>query len=94
MTKPNGHGQSESIITFPCDFTLKIVGKSEGDFEKIVLAIVREHFPTVTSSHIQKKFSKDQNYLSLSVTVYARSKMELDALYQSLSSTKEVLMVL
>lgn len=94
MTKPNGHATSESVIQFPCDFTLKIVGKSEGHFEKIALAIIKEHFPETSPSHIQKKFSKDKNYLSLSVTVHAISKMQLDALYQALSSTKEILMVL
>lgn len=94
MTKPNGHDTLESVIQFPCDFTLKIVGKSEGDFEKIVLMIIKKHFPETPSSCIQKKFSKDKNYLSLSVTVFATSKMQLDSLYQALSSTKEILMVL
>lgn len=94
MTKPNGHATSESVIQFPCDFTLKIMGKSEGHFEKIVLAIIKEHFPETSPSRIQKKFSKDKNYLSLSITVFATSKMQLDALYQALSSTKEILMVL
>lgn len=94
MTKNNGQTQPESLIEFPCDFTLKIVGKSQGDFEKIVLAIVHEHFPNVSDKQVQKKFSKDQTYLSLSVTVYATSKPQLDALYLALTSTKEVLMVL
>ena len=94
MTKLNGHDTSESVIQFPCDFTLKIVGKSEGLFEKNVLSLIKEHFPETSPSRIQKKFSKDKNYLSLSVTVFATSKMQLDALYQSLSSTKEVSMVL
>ena len=94
MTKPNGHHPEESIIKFPCDFTLKIMGKSAGDFEKITLDIVTKHFPALKTSRIQKKFSKDNNFLSLSVTVYVESKAQLDALYQELSSTKEVLMVL
>ncbi len=70
------------------------MGKSQGDFEKIVVNIVKKHFPSVNASHIQKKLSKDKNYLSLSITVYATAKIELDALYQELSQTKEVLMVL
>lgn len=93
MTKPNGHAE-ESIIKFPCHFTVKVMGKSTGDFEKIALAIIKKHFPTVTDSHIQKKSSKDNNFLSLSITVHAQSKMQLDALYQELTKTKEVLMAL
>ena len=93
MTKPNGH-MEESIIKFPCDFTVKIMGKSQGDFKKRALDIVKKHFPTITDAHIQKKYSKDNNYLSLSISVNAKSKIQLDALYQELSNTKEILMVL
>lgn len=94
MKKPNGHHTEESIIQFPCDFTLKIMGKANNAFEEIALAIVKKYFPTLDASRIQKKFSKDNNYLSLSITVYAESKTQLDAAYQALSSTKEILMVL
>ena len=93
MTKPNGHAE-ESIIKFPCDFTIKIMGKTQSDFEKVALAIIKKHFPQMDASRIQKKLSKDNNYLSLSITVFATSKMQLDALYLELSSTKEILMVL
>lgn len=92
--KPNGHHTEESIIQFPCDFTLKIMGKAGNEFEEIALAIVKKYFPTLDAACIQKKFSKDNNYLSLSITVYAESKTQLDAVYQALSSTKEILMVL
>ncbi len=94
MNKPNGHHKEESIIKFPCDFTLKVMGKSAGEFEKITLDIVKKYFPTLDIARIQKKFSKDNTYLSLSITVYAESKTQLDAAYQELSRTKEILMVL
>ncbi|OGT42213.1 MAG: hypothetical protein A3F13_02145 [Gammaproteobacteria bacterium RIFCSPHIGHO2_12_FULL_40_19] len=94
MNKPNSHHTEESIIQFPCDFTLKIMGKSTGDFEKITVEIVKKYFPTLDTARIQKKFSKDNTYLSLSITVYAESKSQLDAAYQELSRTKEILMVL
>lgn len=92
--KMNGHAKEESLIQFPCDFTLKIMGKTEGDFEKCAIDIIKKHFPKTDDDKIQKRFSKDNHYLSLSITVYAHSKMQLDAVYQELSSTKEILMVL
>lgn len=92
--KMNGHASEESLIPFPSDFTLKIMGKASGDFEKLAIDIVKKHFPKTSDEKIQKKFSKDNNYLSLSITVYAQSKMQLDAVYQELSNTKEVLMAL
>ena len=90
--KANGHHKEESIIQFPCDFVLKIMGKSEGSFEKIALAIVRSHYSDLIK--IEKKLSKNQKYLSLSITIHAKNKAELDALYRELSSNKEILMVL
>ncbi len=92
----NGHGphSEESAIQFPCDFMIKMMGRTEGDFEKNALDIVKQHFPDVDDAHIQKRPSKDNNYISLSVTVLARTKQELDALYQDLSKCKDILMVL
>ena len=90
----NGHYQHESIIEFPCEFILKIMGKSQGDFESITVSIIKKHFPSTDFSYLQKKFSRDKNYLSLSVTVYVESKRQLDNCYRELSSIKEVLMVL
>ena len=83
-----------SIIAFPCEFTIKVMGQSNALFEKTVLNIVREHYPKLAKQSIQKKHSKAKKYLSLSITVYAQSKAELDALYQDLSSCPDVLMVL
>ncbi|OGT45608.1 MAG: hypothetical protein A3E82_08920 [Gammaproteobacteria bacterium RIFCSPHIGHO2_12_FULL_38_11] len=82
------------VIKFPCDFTLKVMGEAQGDFEAVTLAVVKKHFPKTDLAEIQKNSSKQGKYLALSITVNAESKMQLDALYQELSSTKEILMVL
>ena len=92
--KSNGPIEKDSIISFPCDFTLKIIGKTNSDFEKVTLTIVKSHFSRLSEKNIQKKFSKDNNFLSLSIAVHAESKSQLDALYQALSDSKEILMVL
>lgn len=92
--KPNGHHEEESIIEFPCDFTIKVMGRADNNFEKIALAIIKQHFPNFRQTQLQKKLSKDNHFLSLSITVYAESKAQLDALYQELTSVKEILMVL
>lgn len=93
-SKPNGHHKEESPIQFPCDFTIKVMGRSDSNFEKIALAIIKQHFPEFNQSLAQKKLSKDNNFLSLSITVYAKSKPQLDELYRELTSVKEILMVL
>lgn len=89
MTTPE-----DTAITFPCDFTLKIMGKADDDFEETVIAIVKKHFPKTTDDLIQKKLSKNNGFLSISATVHPESKAELDALYRELTSHPQVKMVL
>jgi len=84
----------ESLIKFPCDFTIKIMGKATPTFENHVIALVKKHYPNFSEQNLEKKFSKDKNFLSLSATVHATNKAELDALYLTLSSDKEIAMVL
>lgn len=92
--KPNGKNNEESLIEFPCKFVIKVMGKNNDNFEKSVLNIITKHFPDFDKKNMAKKFSKDSNYLSLSITVFAQSKAQLDSAYQDLSSCENVLMSL
>lgn len=86
--------REESFIKFPCDFTLKVLGKNEDEFENTVLMIVRKHFPSFGNGRLQKRLSKNDQYLSLSITVYAQSKQQLDDLYIDLNQSNKILMAL
>ena len=86
--------EHSSPLQFPSDFTVKVVGKANDAFEHTVLAVVRQHFPSFGNGNYSKRLSKDDNYLALSITVHAENKAQLDALYQDLSNTPEVLMAL
>lgn len=79
---------------FPCDFPIKIVGKSSGNFESFVYTTIHKHFPDLTEGAIASRQSKDGNYLAITVMVRAQSKEQLDALYVELTSNKEVLFTL
>lgn len=90
-----GNGEKpSSVIKFPTDFTIKVMGKSAATFVQLVSTIVREHFPEFTDSQLQKRFSQYTNYVSLSITVHAESQEQLDQLYRHLTSTPEILVVL
>ncbi len=83
-----------SPMEFPCDFTIKVMGKANDAFETAVLNIVRVHFPDLPASAITQRKSKDSTYLSLSIQVQAESRQQLDAIYQDLTDEKLVLMAL
>lgn len=95
MTKKhNGEVTETSLIEFPCDFTLKIMGKNNTHFKKNVLAIIHDFFKETDEKNVSERLSKDSNYLSLSVTVFAENKTQLDTVYQALSECDDVLMTL
>ena len=92
--KPNGEATESSPIQFPCDFTIKVMGKNNDDFENSVVSVIKKHFSDFDEKNVAKKHSKDNNYLSLSITVFAQNKAQLDATYQALTSCDNVLMCL
>lgn len=84
----------KEALQFPCDFPIKIVGKSNPEFETEIYAIIHKHFPNLTEGAIQSRLSKEGSYLAITVIVHATSKEQLDALYSELTSNKQVLFAL
>jgi uncharacterized protein len=83
-----------SLLKFPCDFPLKVMGRRSDDFRSIVLGIVQKHAGDIDPQQIEERPSRDGNYLSLTCTFPARSREQLDALYRELTSCERVLVVL
>lgn len=86
--------QQKEVLQFPCDFPIKVVGKSNSEFETEIYAIIHKHFPNLTEGAIQSRLSKEGSYLAITATVHASSKEQLDALYSELTSNKQVLFAL
>jgi uncharacterized protein len=84
----------ESILTYPCDFLLKVMGENHPEFEATVISIVRNHVPTLGEAAVSRRDSNQQRYVSLSVQFIAHSRAQLDALYQELHDCPRVLMTL
>ena len=84
----------ESILEFPCQFPIKAMGRSDIEFDLLVIDIVRRHAPDLFEQAVTIRPSKDGNYLSVTVLVQATSKQQLDAIYRDLSGHPQVLMTL
>ncbi len=83
-----------TLLKFPCDFPLKVLGRRSDDFRSIVLGIVQKHAGDIDPGRIEERPSRDGNYLSLTCTFAAQSREQLDALYTELTSCERVLVVL
>lgn len=84
----------ESLLQFPCNFPIKIIGNNTLYFASEILEITRKHFPETPESSIACQESQKGNYLSITVTVYALEQETLDALYMELTKHPEIKMVL
>ncbi len=85
---------SESLLEFPCDFPLKIMGAARDDFAQTIAAVVCAHAPDFDPITMEMRPSKAGNYLALTCTIRARSQAQLDALYRELSKHPMVKVVL
>jgi putative lipoic acid-binding regulatory protein len=82
------------LLTFPCDFTIKVFGIASSEFEEAVLTIIRQHAPNLAENAIQTRSSTNAKYNAMSITVHVDSKEQLDRIYTDLSSSPLVLMAL
>jgi putative lipoic acid-binding regulatory protein len=81
-------------MQFPCDFSIKIIGKNTDNFEADILNIARHFYPDLPNQAIKSQLSKNEKYRSLNLTVHAEEQTTLDHLYRALTQHPDVHMVL
>jgi hypothetical protein len=91
--EPDGP-QEKSLLTFPTSFPIKVMGRREEGYAQAILEVVMRHAPDFDPATMEMRPSKAGTYLSLTVTINAQSREQLDALYRDLSGHPMVMMVL
>lgn len=86
--------EQESLIEFPCDFPIKVMGPNREGFAQIVVEIVQRHDPAFQAASLRMRSSRAGNYLSVTAVIQATSRAQLDRVYQDLSTHPMVSMVL
>lgn len=87
-------GERETLIEFPCEFPIKIMGARAEGFAQAVVEVVLRHDGGFDAATVEMRPSSKGNYLALTCTVCAVSQDQLDALYRELSSHPMVKVVL
>ena len=77
---------TDTLLEFPCDFPIKIMGMHQDDFARSMVEIVLRHAPDFAAESVEMRASATGKYLSLTCTIRATSKAQLDALYRELTS--------
>ncbi len=83
-----------SLIEYPCEFPIKILGHTRAGFAQTVLEIVMRHAPDFDGAAMEMRTSKHGKYLSVTCVINAISREQLDALYRELCDHPMVVMVL
>lgn len=86
--------KNNSLIEFPCNFPIKIIGVNTSEFLNEITSIIFNHFPDLDSSALTHKSSQQSNYLAITVTVIAKNQSMLDAFYIEINQHPDVKMVL
>jgi uncharacterized protein len=83
-----------SLIDYPCEFPLKIVGHAQPGYAQAVLELVQRHAPEFDAATMEMRPSSKGKYLSLTCSIQATSREQLDALYVDLGNHPLVVWVL
>lgn len=79
-------GHTETLIEFPCDFPIKVMGETHVDFTNEIIKTIQPLVPEFDSSKVEMRGSSGGKYISLTCTVYVTSKPQLDNIYRALTS--------
>jgi putative lipoic acid-binding regulatory protein len=91
---PAPDDRAASLIDYPSEFPIKVMGAQVEGFVEAVVAVARRHDPALDENRIELRPSRAGNYLGVTLTVTATSREQLDALYTELSSHPMVKVVL
>lgn len=84
----------DTLLKFPTDFPLKVMGRNTADFRSVALGIVQKHTGDIDASKIEERPSSNGAYVGITFIVYATSKAQLDALYMELTACEHVMVAL
>ena len=85
---------TDSLIEYPCDFPIKVMGEQVDGFVDAMLMIVRHFDPEWRDDRMTQRSSSAGKYLGLTLTIKATSREQLDELYRTLSTHPMVKVVL
>ncbi len=93
-----GEGE-ETLLRFPTPFPIKAMGRMKSDtsdesFAQLFLCVVLKHAPDFDAATVEMRPSKSGNFISVTATINAQSKAQIDAIYLELTGNPLVLMAL
>ena len=86
--------QGPDLLEFPCRYEIKAMGRCDAFFETRVHDIVGRHLDGVPIVHTVTRESSGGRYQSVTCTIDAISREQLDSIYLNLHSEVDILVTL
>ena len=86
--------EPDKLLQFPCSFPIKMMGRADAAFSNTAVGLVERHVGKVAADAIQTSQSRNGNFLSVTVTIDAKSQEQLDSIYNDLSNHEDILVAL
>ena len=86
--------EPDKLLQFPCSFPIKMMGRADAAFSDTAISLVEQHVGKVAADAIQTSASRNGNFLSVTVTIDAKSQEQLDSIYNDLSNHEDILVAL
>jgi hypothetical protein len=96
VSDEKGNSESGQVpkIEFPCLYPIKVIGVSVPGFHESVLKAVERHTGGISDELVKSKPSKNENYVSIQITIAAVSVVQLESIFIDLKKIEQVKMVL
>ena len=88
------NNDNDSPLKFPCKFPIKVMGRKDSCLGQKILPIIHKYAPDFNDTELKINESAKGKYVSITVTINATSRDQLDNIYREVTALKEVLMVL
>ena len=85
---------TDELLDFPCEFPIKMMGRDDPEFRAAALAAVERHAGKIDEDAIRVAMSSNGNFLSITVTITATSREQLDNIYRDLTDDEQILVAL
>ena len=85
---------TESLLRFPTDYPIKVLGRRDTLSRADIDALVRSHVPTLTAEQIAERESGGGNFVAITYSIVAESREQVTDLVGALVKAEGVVMVI
>lgn len=81
-------------MTFPCSFPIKLMGRETAEFRQTARKLVEKHTGPLDDDAIESALSRNGRFVSVTITIIAESREQLDNIYRDATAHDDVIMAL